>query len=59
MRERRYWLRAIGVGLSVFFSGMLVYTGVPTIDQLFQPFAQGVMATLTTLGLNVKTRSKG
>ena len=57
MRERRYYLRAIGVGLSVFFTGMAVYTGMPTsFDQLYQPAIQGILATLTTLGLHVSTR---
>ena len=59
MREQRYWQRAIGVGLSVFITGMAVYTGMPTsFDQLYQPAIQGILATLTTLGLNVSTRQR-
>ena len=59
MKQKRYWLRAIGVGLSVFFTGMAAYTGVPTtLDQLWGPFIQGVLATFTALGLNIRTASK-
>lgn len=37
--------------LTVFFTGMLVYDKVPTtLDQLWQPFVQGVLSALLIWG---------
>ena len=58
MKERRYWLRALVVGLTTLLTGLLVYDKPPDLAGFWQPFLQGSLAALAALGVNVATRSR-
>ena len=52
LQQGRYWARALGVGLMVFVTGLLIYDRPPTDPGLYwQPALQGVLAVLTSLGI--------
>ena len=52
-------IRALLTGLTVFLTGIAVYKGVPTsLDMVYQPFIQGLVAGLASLPINIGTRTK-
>lgn len=57
MKEKRYWIRAVGVAAATFFSALLVYDRPPELAAYWQPALQAVLSGLAALGLNVGTRS--
>ena len=57
MKERRYWMRAVGQGLMVMLTALLVYDAPPDWSAYWKPGLQGLLAAGAALGLNVVTRS--
>ena len=56
---RRQIFQSIGQFLSVFITGLLVYSGVPqSLDQLWLPTLQGLLAALAILGVSRAGPSK-
>lgn len=59
MYDKRQWFRAILQGLWMFLTGLAVYQGVPdSLDKLWQPAIQGMLAVLGALGINLNTRER-
>ena len=56
MRERRYWLRALGTGLVTTLTALAAYDRPPEWAAYWTPVLQGFIVALTTLGVNVATR---
>ena len=54
-------LRAVGTGLVVLLTGLLIYEKPPTdiLGALWQPGLQGALAMLTALGLGAAVKSPG
>ena len=55
---RRHWIRAVGVGLTVFVAALLVYDRPPELALYYQPALQGVAAALAQWGFNTVTRGR-
>ena len=54
----KYLVRAIGVGVAVFLTALLVYDRPPELSAYWQPALQGVLAALSQAGINVATRGR-
>lgn len=53
--NKRHIVRAIGVGLTVFITALLVYDRPPELALYWQPALQGIVAALAQLGFNKAT----
>lgn len=54
---QKYWIRAAGVGLTVFFTALLGYDRPPELGMYWQPVVQAFLAALAQLGFNAATRT--
>jgi len=56
--RRHQLLRAIGTGLAVFITGLLIYDRPPEIGAFWQPGLQAALAALSALGVNAAVRPR-
>ena len=54
----KYWLRAIGVGLTTTVSTLLAYQVPPTLEQWWQPVLLGVQAAIAQGLLNKVSKGR-
>ena len=53
--NKRHLVRVVGVGLTVFFTALVVYDRPPELALYWQPALQGVLAALAQFGFNRAT----
>jgi len=54
----KYWMRAIGVGISVTITALLVFEKPPEIALWWQPVLLGIQAALAQAGFNAVSKAK-